>query len=475
MDDDLRKLVSKRSFFGIISQLIQLFASFIVGSLIARFLGPTLFGSYNVLISVWIISSLAFGGINPTIQYFLAKHGRSIGAFVYKWFKITLLLVFISGMIVVSIAKFLSAIYGIASFYFVIIGLGSVFLVPLSFASSVLVGLGEMKTSTKLYSIFELLRAAQVLTVIVFKDKVLGAIAGYYIAYFIASVISFSVIRRHLASGDGKPNLEEFKRIAFSNYVSSVITLIPNIRVVSLILGVVSLDFVGYFRVITLLSSLILSISAGIGSGIFSLSTHFYHTGEHKSLLAVRRSAANIIAILTVPIFVFYLFLTPEIIISLYRAAYSPVIGPLWLLSGIILFSALMYPNNLLSSIGKYQTIMYSNIIGLVVFIFAIFSVHFIGLYGAAIAYGANIFVLTLVGMYITSKHMPLIFPFKRAVLATVNSVVIALLLKYSYALWHPLPLMFIGEVLGGFFLYLLLEQLMKQIDLVELLYQLAK
>ncbi len=271
-----------------------------------------------------------------------------------------------------------------------------------------------------------------------------------------------------------EPDHKEFKRILSNNYASAVVTSIPTIGVTSIIVGVISLEFSGYFRALTLLASLISIVSTGVVSGVFHLTTSFYHSGDNQRLNSVRKMAAQIVFILSIPIFIFYVVLAPEIITTLYRSAYSPIEGPMILLSFIYLFSALMIPNNLLSSIGSYDLIMYANIIGLIAYILLMFSTHYIGIYGATLAFGANIIANTIIGTYYTIKKMHFVFPYKIAIVAGINSTIIALAIKLISIKIHLQPILFITIVIAGFVLYLILEHILKQINLKMLFLRLT-
>ncbi|MCW1311430.1 MAG: hypothetical protein QXJ93_01160, partial [Candidatus Rehaiarchaeum fermentans] len=103
----------KNSIYSIILNLITVLGSFFIGSIIARFLGPNIYGSYASAVGLWVLFSLVSSGPQSSVSYFIAKFDvkKYKNWIVRRMILFVILLSFLSSLIFLLISPFISKIY----------------------------------------------------------------------------------------------------------------------------------------------------------------------------------------------------------------------------------------------------------------------------------------------------------------------------------------------------------------------------
>lgn len=462
----------KNSSYGTILNIITVLGSFVIGSLIARFLGSANYGIYAAAIGLWITPTVVLSGPLQSVSYFVAKLDDPFQrrAVVKKALTIIIISDFIVSVALISLFSTLSSIYHLdfASYYII---LAAFWIYSFrQFEWNILVGAGKIKETLFQGSLFEIARVIQIFLIVLLADRVFGALLGYAIAYFLSLLTIFIPAREYIFGKSEKISKEiysEFKSVLKNSYLSSLLGVMPTTAFISLILGSVAVEYAGYYRASTIISNLISAIGGGIIMGSFNVFVGLYKSKDTERISSIQKLLARYAILIVVPLWFIFNFFSHDIIIILFKAQFLVINNVILLLTTAAVISQVLAVYNVLSAIGRYDLIFRVALIGDIVFI-AFLPLFYIGAIGSAIDYFLYSIITTGLSVYISNKYIKFRFPWKTLLFSLLNSVlmVIIILLLHNIG-FHGFS--FIIAVLIGIGLYSMISIIFKQVDLKEL------
>ncbi|MCW1292025.1 MAG: lipopolysaccharide biosynthesis protein [Candidatus Rehaiarchaeum fermentans] len=461
----------KNSIYSIILNLITVLGSFFIGSIIARFLGPNIYGSYASAVGLWVLFSLVSSGPQSSVSYFIAKFDvkKYKNWIVRRMILFVILLSFLSSLIFLLISPFISKIYFIdrITIYSLLLGI-PIFSVQ-SVLKGVLVGAGKLKENMYSGLIFELLRVIQIIFIILIAEKLFASILGYVVAYLLSLLPLLFWSKEYLKGESEKPtNTSEIIKVTVNSYYSSIIGFIPSTALVSILLGSLYIQYAGFYRASTIISNLLGALGGGISTGAFSTLVYLYNRNEISKISSIQLLLSKYLAFVIIPIFMIVLFFTKQIIIILFKAQFLPITNIVLLLSTAVLISQLLSVYNVTGVVGRYDLSAQASFIGIIAFFSTLPFIKVFGATGGAISVSSYTLISLLVLLYYSNKYVKLKIPVKQIFISTLLSFV---MIGFLYGLYYLgfSGFRFIIAVFISLGFYFLLAVLTKQFSIAEL------
>jgi O-antigen/teichoic acid export membrane protein len=352
-NQNLSNVAIKGSAYNFFSLLVSKFGGLIFTIIVARMLLPELFGVYALILSIaTVIVTFTDLGIDNTFLRYLSesvgkKNKKLSRGYIRYIFRIKILLIIISVILLLIISKYLSyTVYKnpllfyplLFSCLFIISDslrnfFGTIFISKRDFKSPVFFDV-SLQILKILFSVFALL---------IFTDSL--KISGIFIAFFISSfftlvIMFFVLIRKDKSILFGE--YEEFDKSKINNYwkfmVFASVSLVFFGSVDTLMLGkFVSPEYIGYYRAAM---SLVLTISS-----VFSLSWAFFPIFTQIKGSRFQRGFNKIlryILIFSIPATAGIVFIAKYLIKAVYGENYILAAYSIYFLSLLILTTPLI-------------------------------------------------------------------------------------------------------------------------------------
>ena len=355
--DDLVSLASEAAsgvFYLFSGQTLATLIAAVASIVVARLLGPELYGVYSLCLVVpgFLLLFTDFG-VSPALTRFSAKlraegeDGRLASlirsGFIFKVFTCfaTLLIgLMLSDMLatliinrfelafLVKVAVFLALFNGVY---------GTV--------NSTLIGFNDMKSSASLSVMIQLVRSVLCPLLIVAGFSVLGALVGFVLSYALAAVLGTLIVFNHYRRLNLRSNnaFREDLRVMLSYgsplYLSSTLESAAGNYQGMVLAWLTSNVMIGNFRVAANFASLIYLLTGPISTALFpAFSRLSLDSGGIR--LMVKYSVKYTAAIL-VPASVFVIVMSRELVSVIYGQAYSMAPEFLSLYSIVFLYAGL--------------------------------------------------------------------------------------------------------------------------------------
>jgi len=350
---NLSKLAIKGSAYSLLTLLVQKFGGLLFIIIIARMLLPELFGVYALVFSIaMIILTFTDLGINNTfLRYFsdsLGKRNKKLSRGYFKYiFKIKLLLVLFSVLLLLIISKYLS--YSVYKnpllFYPLIFSCFYILFESLrSFVWTIFIAKKDFKSSAFFDVSLQILKIVfSVFAVLIFTDSL--KVSGIFIAFSISVFFILILMLFVLLKGDKSFLLGKTEKInkskinsywKFMIFTSASLVFFGSMD--TLMLGkFVELEYLGYYRVAF---SLVMAIATLFAStGIFlPIFTQIYGKRFSRGFNKVLRY----ILIITIPATVGVIFIAKYLIKVIYGDSYILATYSIYFLSILILTTPLI-------------------------------------------------------------------------------------------------------------------------------------
>ncbi|MFH1308549.1 MAG: flippase [Patescibacteria group bacterium] len=353
--ENLAKVIIKGSFYNFISNAIAKLGGIVFTIFIlARLLGPELFGIYNLAFSIIsIILVFSTFGIGDTATRFIAealsKKSKIKARSYFKYLiKIQGIVTILAVAVLLIIAKPIAFNFydKPALFYPLIIAALYVFAISLyGIIQSLFYAIKDISKFPLLNIIEQVLQIGLALLAILFLSdnlKISGIFFGLGISILIVLILSLIFVfkkDRDLIIGP-KTKIEKSSLLKYIVFMgATTLSLVVFGSVDTLMLGkFVDAAYMGYYRAAL---GLVLSISAILSVAFILLPIFSQIDGERLKRGFVK--VTKYVLIFAIP-FVIGLLITSKFVIGLlYGSEYLPAIVPLWSLSFLILVVSLLY------------------------------------------------------------------------------------------------------------------------------------
>jgi O-antigen/teichoic acid export membrane protein len=329
--------VSRGTLFLFIGGTISTIIAALCSIIVARLLGPELYGAYSLCIVVpsFLLLFTDFG-VNPALIKFSAKlkaEGR-LGQLAYM-IKHSLLFKLAISFTILCIGLIFSDI--LATFitnrpelsFLVRI---SIFLVLFnslfSAINSILIGFNDMKRSSLLSIIQQLARSILSPLLIVIGFSILGAIVGYVISYILSAIIGIVIVYfiyyRKLSYDDNNNRFKDDLKIMINYgsplYISSFINSIIGTYQGILLAWFTTNIIIGNFSIALNFTTLILLLINPISTALFPAFSKLNPDCEEIRYMV--KYAIKYTAILLVPASVFVIIMSKDLVSAIYGNAY---------------------------------------------------------------------------------------------------------------------------------------------------------
>ncbi len=181
------------------SVIVSVFSSYILHLGLAHFLGVEGYGTFGVLLSLYLINDAVLNvGVPRAVSKFISEARQKFWPIAKTSFKIQLLLSLLFSMLYVVFAKFLSTMLKDPSLANYVIFLG-IMMVPLSFFSLLLSGylngLRLFREQAVIKTIFPILRTGLALLLVWAGWGIWGVLIAFLISIFIGLTMSYYYLR----------------------------------------------------------------------------------------------------------------------------------------------------------------------------------------------------------------------------------------------------------------------------------------
>ena len=445
--EEEQSLVASNSIFGFLRSGSKFFVSFLISVLLVRFLGPTNYGYYTVVVLYWGFASTIAGlGSGAAIQYAISKYRASNSSSNVIWaVKHYLMLVTVSSLaasiVFFMLSGFIGSVYHSAqiSYLIKILAFGLVFYsLSTNFTEPSFIGLQKMNNGFLTGVLYDVLRIGQ-LGVVYIGFGLIGAIKFYDIVYLLVSTAGLFLLYRSIKGfpKSTKPEKSDIVHLyAYRNfsYVISIVSLSYG-PVIALVLGAVApnISSVSFYRVGLIMAGILALPASAIGSAFFASITKFFQKKEFDGFYRMQRSLVKYSFMVTFPLVVGSIISAPRLISYLYKSSFIGAEIPFIILLIPVLVSSVFGPiTQVLSATGKQKYMMYSTITGAVVGIaLTILLVPIFYDVGAAIAYLFVTVSMLIVNLVLVSKYIKITLPFKDLAKSVVAVLLMAAFLYF--------------------------------------------
>lgn len=491
MADELIKVAeeSTRGGFFLISGTALATSTMAIASiLIARFIGPELYGQYTLALVVpqllFLFTDL---GINQGIIKFTANFKlRNETNRIAKIIKYGLMLRAIAGIVIFAInyafADFFASTFlqrPDLSFYIRIAAISVLFQVISTTANSAFVGLDKTEYSALTTNIQALAKAIISITLVLLGFSIAGAIIGYVASYFVAAIASMFILllmihkkKSNQVNGSVTSDLKTIMHYGAPLYLSTLLTgLIPLYQ--NVVLAIFTTDAeVGNYKAATNFISLMAVLTVPITTALLPAFSKL-NSSTNQKIKTFYKLANKYTAMIIIPITFLIITLSNEIVELIYGHTYQ--LAPLFLATYCLLyflvgFGYLVLPS-LYNGLGETKTTLKMSLITFLTL--AILSPILTKIYnvqGLIVAFLIASAVSTIYGLCIARKNFQISYNtsalLKIILNATISSVPVIIIVQYA-----SMP-NFFNIIIGGFtylFLYITLTPVTRSITLFEI------
>lgn len=463
-------LVASNSIYGFLRSGSKFFVSFLLSVLLVRFLGPTNYGYYTVVILYWGFASTIAGlGVNSTVQYAVSKYraqnsGSRITWVLRHYFIIVTISSLAASVVFFLLSGILAAVYHSAEVGYLvrILAFGLVFYsLSGNFTEPSFIGFQKMKNSFITGVLYDFLRIVQ-LAVVYLGFGLVGAVKFYDVVYLVLSTVGVFLLYRAVrgfpkAAKPEKADLSHFSGYRKFSYVTAIVSLSYG-PAIALFLGAVApnISSVSFYRVGLIMAGMLGLPATAVGSAFFASITKFFEKKDFAGFYRMQRSLIKYSFILTLPLVTASIISAPRLISYLYKSSFLGAESPFIILMVPVLLSSMFGPvTQVLSAIGKQKYVMYSVVTGAVVGItLTLTLVPLLYASGAAIAYLSVTLSTLTVNLIIVSKYIKIEMPYLELAKGSASVLLMAVFLYFllgAVTAQVYLPLLLISSLIFYF------------------------
>ncbi|WP_440059638.1 oligosaccharide flippase family protein [Thermogladius sp. 4427co] len=400
------------------STIIYLIVQVVTLMVIARTLGPANYGLYGLaLIPLAVLSLFTDFGIDTTVLRYSSLYASrreycKISYIVKRALLAKLVLSSAVSIPLVFAGELLGVVFSNREGIGYYVALTSLVLVPqvlVNSISSLLIGLGRARERTILYLVQPLARLFLIIALFeLFKPSVENAILATAVSYFTSLGIGLLAAWGWIADRGCWAEVDEMLAYALAIYTSGLAGAIVS-RLQSYLLGLTTArigdygnTLVGFFNAAFNFLGAVTAVYGAIATPLVPLFVHYY-AGNSERLRDIATTVMYALTVITLPISIFSILFSPEIIRTVYGASYIQSSLYYSILSLTLVFWPITtLASSIIQSLGLRKAMVYSNIILLVagVILYPVLSLS-LGIVGLSLAY-----VLTSIPVVVYQFHV---------------------------------------------------------------------
>lgn len=431
MTEDLVKIAedsAKGSFFLVAGNIIALVVQAVAIFVVARLLGPDLYGIYTLSL---VVPTLLLGiinfGINQGIVRFSANlRAKGRNQQIARLIRHGLLFKLVIGIIIFSICFIFSDYFAAyivnrpeITVYIRLASTSIIFQVISSTASSAFIGLNRMEYNALVTDIQASVKAAISILLVILGFGVTGALIGYVASLLIAGLLSATLLYLKFykpLNSNGSSNIQEegnwrgplkiMLSYGYPLYISGLLLkIIPQLQ--SIILALFTSDYdIGNFKASLNFVTLLSILTVPIATALFPAFSKFDKNSEN--LKTFFRLSIKYISLLVVPSALLMIILSEEIIQIVYGASFAsaPIYLSLYAMLYLLVGLGYSVQINLFNGLGETKQTLKVSLIQLVFFVFlAPFLTKAIGVTGLIVSILTSNTSATIYGAYIAKSR----------------------------------------------------------------------
>ena len=475
------KIVAKGAGIVFIGTIVGYFFSYITRLLIARWLGPSDYGLYNLGLAIFsICATISLLGLSEGVTRYISflkvrRDLNGVKGVIHSSIKISLpISIFFSILLYVfsvQISIFFHNLYLASVLQVFSIGIPFYVLFTIFVASL----RGFKKTKYKVYSqdiFYPTLKIILISSFLYLGFNLFGAIIGYVLSIIIGLVLAFFYLNKTFPifnSIKKRPITKELLLFSlpllFSTLLGSIVgwtdTAMLGFFKTSLDVGIYNAAHPTVFILLIVLNS--------FGFIFLPIISELYSKG--KDIKKIYKAVTRWIFALNLPIFLLMILFPKVIIKILFGHEYLSAALPLAILSIGYFTHSLILSYNILTSIGKTKINLLVISIGACSnFILNLILIPIYGVVGASIATSTSIILLNISSLTFLYHYLK-IHPFSLSLIKPLISSIIPMTLFYSIYRYFNLEIWFLFPMFIGFLLiYIINFLLMKGLNQEDLL-----
>jgi len=371
----------KGGFYLLSGNIISLILMALASIIIARLLGPEKYGLYAlVFVGPSIITSIINLGLPSAITRYtsLYRSENKLGK-ALEIANIGLKFRFIMSLTGFTLSILLSDIFALminrpdASLYIKVASIIILGNMIFTIIQNIYLGFDEMKYA----SINMVIRATTkfILTpiLILIGFQLLGAIIGHISSYIVAAIIGILIVYQKILSINNNEKMKFIDGLKimlsyslplyFSTLINSMIMQYNNI-----VQSWFASNFqIGNFKVAVNFLSLLTVLTTPISLTLFPAFSKFNIDKDKNELIEFLKYSIKYTSMILMPATILVMFLSREIVYIIYGSSYT--LSPLYLTMygvGYLYISILIVLSSFLNGVGKTKTILWGNILGII-------------------------------------------------------------------------------------------------------------
>ena len=467
--------VSRGTAFLMGSQFVFTLVNYLLHIFLAKYLGPSLYGVFGVLMSMYLINRNFLNiGIPRAVSKFISESKENIASIFRTAFKLEMVVAIAFGLIFLFFAPLIAGILHDLSLVKYIRFL-AVMVIPLSLISlylhGCLNGLKEFKKQALVKTIYPVLRLIFTLLLVYQGFQIWGVLFGYFIALVIVLIIAIIVCKPLIKKDKNISKLFPWKKLLYFaiplTIASFGLTLIRNVNTLFIKSLLMDNTLVGIYTSAVTLSNVSFVIFAALPLTLLPSVSKSHAAGDIHLTRKYISHSLRYLLLLLLPIAAIIAATSKELIVLFYSANYiqaAPVLSIL--IFGSTFLSVFITLSSVIVGIGKPKVQM--KLVLLLVVILSILNIIIIpkyGLIGSALAFSAAALLAAILsGSYVYHKFKILI-SMKSLLRILTASALVLVLAQY----WHYSGFYLIITYIALYLLYLLVLLLLGEINQADI------
>ncbi|GIU71179.1 MAG: putative cell division protein YtgP [Candidatus Nitrosocaldaceae archaeon] len=292
-------------------------------------------------------------------------------------------------------------------------------------------GAQKMKHSLFITIIFQGVRLASAIVLVIYGLSGLGIIAGFAAGTSIAAIVGYYLIHKIIPKS--KEKYDELKRtLKFSglNYINVGMRM-STLQIGVMVLGTQNFEFAAFYGLATIISRIVGGLNFAISRALLPTISAEYALGSKDKIQNMFNTSVRMSLILSGFVLI-VLFLKPSYVLSLLSESYIQASLALRILVISALLNSLgMIVLSVLNAANKPHNVAYAGVISSIVAIALTFVLApFFSLEGAALAMLIGSIILTILSLYLLKKEEGIVLKIKNAA-RPIGSIAVAIAIGF--------------------------------------------
>ncbi len=457
------KKIMKSSVYIFISFAVAAVFGYLSKILLARYLGPSEFGSYSLALTVmYLFSSFAIAGVGTSISYYLSKEKERSkkNAFFSALFSISLISLFLLSLLILIFPTQIAAIFGNNGLIKVTYLLaGFTFLYG---TTRVVYSILRGEEQSKIFAIFY--AATPILYfILIYSMKVVtayNALLYYIVTYLLIDLFVFPYIFKKVKFV--KPDFGLVKKVFSFSVVLFLVEILFSLRrwtdvwMLSLLSNVSN---IGYYNVAALSAFAFNMVLMSMNFLYLPVANRLFHEGKLKRLREVYNKICFTLTLLVSPFVVALVLFAPQFIVLVFGKEYLSAVVPFSILIVATLINVILGPNwtNLIIKQEKKLLVVLASVTLAVNIVLNYLTIPVWGIVGTAISTATSIIlwnIMTTIAIWKQQSMTPFSKNMFKSMFITILIAIPFLMVKNYFSLSIVWAIVFGVIYLGVYILF---------------------